>query len=133
MKRTFSIFLALVVLSSTILIADNRGTYFTYNSVGTTEDEVEIKSGPGRIGTLIVTNSNASFRYFRCADALAANTTPGTTTPVIDIGIPPNGFSHDFQGFKFRVAITCWLVTGAARTDTTEVAANEIKYTIAYD
>jgi hypothetical protein len=36
------------------------------------------------------------------------------------------------SGAQFTVALTCALVTGAADSDVTEVAANEVMWSIAY-
>jgi hypothetical protein len=106
-----------------------------YTSVGTTEDEHAACAGACNIGAILVTNTNAAARYFRCANLTAANTTPGTSTPVIDAAIPGHtsgsGFSVPIPvaGASFTTAATCWLVTGAAQSDVAEVAANEIKVT----
>lgn len=101
-------------------------------SVGTTEDEHEIKATAGTLYSITVTNTNAAARYLRCANLTAANTTPGTSTPILDLAIPGQaagaGFTSTFPvGFAFSTALTCWMVTGAADTDVAEVAANEIK------
>lgn len=105
---------------------------FKRTSAGTTEDEHEIKATAGILYSVIVTNTNAAARYFRCANNTAAGTTPGTTTPIIDLAIPGNTAGGGFvitypQGAAFSVGLTCWFVTGAADTDVAEVAANEIK------
>jgi len=101
-------------------------------SAGATEDEHEIKASAGVLYSITTTNTNAAVRYLRCANQVAASTTPGTTTPVIDLAIPGAttgaGFTTSFpQGFAFSTGLTCWLVTGAADTDVAEVAADEIK------
>lgn len=103
-------------------------------SVGLTEDEHTVCSGPCTLYSVMITNTNAAARYFRCADiASTGATTPGTSTPVIDVAIPGNtagaGFSLPLPvaGTAFATGLTCWFVTGAADTDVAEVAANEIK------
>ena len=103
-----------------------------YSSLGTTEDEHAVKASSGVLLSVTITNTNAAARYLRCADATAAGTTPGTTTPVIDLAVPGNTAGSGFTvalpgGMTFTTALTCWFVTGAASTDVTEVAANEIK------
>lgn len=103
-----------------------------YTSAGATEDEHAVKATAGVLYSITATNTNADERYLRCSNATAANTTPGTTTPIIDLAIPGNasgaGFTFSLPyGLTFSTALTCWTVTGAADTDVAEVAANEIK------
>lgn len=105
---------------------------FRRTSAGSTEDEHEIKATAGVLYSITITNTNAAARYLRCSNKTAANTTPGSETPIIDLAIPGNtagaGFTTSFpKGFAFSTALTCWMVTGAADTDVAEVAANEIK------
>jgi hypothetical protein len=113
-------------------------TGLKYTSVGSTEDEHAVKATAGVLRSVLITNTNAAARYFRCSNAVAGSTTPGTTTPVIDLAIPGNtagsGFSIPLpKGFAFSTALTCWLVTGAADNNTDEVAANEIKILYTFD
>lgn len=119
-------------LLTTISAAETAATGLKYSSVGTTEDEHAVKASAGVLWSVTFTNTNAAARYWRCANAVAGSTTPGTTTPVTDLAIPGNtaasGFTIPFpRGFAFSTALTCWIVTGAADTDVAEVAANEIK------
>lgn len=101
-------------------------------SVGTTEDEHEIKGSAGRLFAINVTNTNAAVRYLRCANQVIGSTTPGTTTVWYGMAIPGAttgaGYTANFgpSGVAFSTGLTCWLVTGAAETDVAEVAANEI-------
>jgi hypothetical protein len=107
-------------------------------SVGTTEDETEIKATAGRLLGIHITNTNAAVRYFRCANLTAANTTPGTSTVFYGIAVPGATTGAGFiapippGGIAFSTALTCWLVTGAAESDVAEVAANEINWNIIY-
>ena len=115
----------------------NAADSLKYTSVGSTEDEHAVKATAGVLYSVIATNTNAAVRYFRCANLTAANTAPGTSTPIIDLAIPGAatgaGFSHTFPvGLTFSTALTCWLVTGAADSDVAEVAANEIKVLYSY-
>lgn len=109
-----------------------------YTSVGTTEDEHEIKATAGRLFSISVTNTNAAARYLRCYNLTQANTTPGTSTVFIGLAIPGAttgaGFTTNFgpSGIAFGTALTCALTTGAADTDVAEVAANEIKVIYVY-
>lgn len=112
--------------------AANGADGLKYTSVGTTEDEHQVKATAGVLYSITATNTNAEERYLRCANLTAANTTPGTSTPIIDLAIPGpatgGGLHATFpMGLTFSTALTCWIVTGAADTDVAEVAANEAK------
>lgn len=106
-----------------------------YTSVGTTEDEHAVKTTAGILWSITGTNTNAAARYLRCENDTAANTTPGSETPELDLALPGGGgFAIALpNGFIFATALTCWLVTGAADTDVAEVAANEIKLLYTYN
>lgn len=122
------------------LIDDDQTGASMYHriSVGTTEDEHEIKGSAGRLFSINVTNTNAAARYLRCANQVAASTTPGTTTVWYGMAIPAAttgaGYTANFgpSGVAFSTGLTCWLVTGAAETDVAEVAANEINVNYTY-
>ncbi len=104
----------------------------SYNSVGTSEDEHAVKASAGTLYSITATNTNAAVRFLRCENDTAANTSPGSETPELDLAIPGAttgaGITFDFPvGYSFSTALTCWLVTGAAQSDVAEVAANELK------
>jgi hypothetical protein len=127
---------------ATLQVIDNDQTGASVHyrtSVGTTEDEHEIKATAGRLFSIAVTNTNAAARYLRCYNLTAANTTPGTSTVFFGLAIPGAttgaGFTHNFgpKGLAFGTALTCALTTGAADSDVAEVAANEIKVIYTYE
>lgn len=128
------------LLTALQLIDDDQtgGSMHHRISVGTTEDEHEIKGSAGRLFAINVTNTNAAVRYLRCANQVAASTTPGTTSVWYGMAIPGNttgaGYTASFgpAGVAFSTGLTCWLVTGAAETDVAEVAANEINVNYVY-
>ncbi len=113
-------------------------TPFYKTSAGSAEDEHEVKSTAGVLYGVIATNTNASARYLRCANQVIGSTTPGSTTVYFGWAIPGNtggsGASPNLgpKGIAFSTGLTCWVVTGAADTDATEVAANEVKITYAF-
>lgn len=136
---TISTNLSSLLTSSQLVDDDQTGASLHHRvSVGTTEDEHEIKGSAGRLFSISVTNTNAAVRYLRCANQVAASTTPGTTTVFYGMAIPGAttgaGFTVNFgpMGLAFSTALTCWLVTGAAETDVAEVAANEINVNYTY-
>lgn len=112
----------------------NAATVHSRISVGTTEDETQIKATAGAVYSITVTNINVAVRYLKCFNLTAANAAPGTSTPWLRLALPPAAaVTVTFpQGAFFSVALTCALVTGVADTDVAEVAANEIIWTITY-
>jgi len=106
-------------------------------SVGLTEDEAQIKATAGILLSITATNTNAAARYVKCFNQTAANAVPGTSTPWLRLAIPPattGGVLHATfpNGSFFDTALTCSLVTGAADSDVTEVAATEVAWFITY-
>lgn len=132
---------ALSAIRTAVELIDNDQTGASVHyrtSAGTTEDEHEVKGSAGRLFSITATNTNASARYLRCANQVIGSTTPGTTTVFLGLAIPGAttgaGFTANFgpSGIAFSTGLTCWLVTGAADSDVTEVAANEIKVVYVY-
>lgn len=115
----------------------NAATGKRYISVGTTEDENQIKATPGAVFSITATNTNAAARYLKCYNLTAANAAPGTSTPWLSLAIPPAATSGPLHlsfpsGVQFDVALTCALVTGSADNDVAEVAAGELLWFISY-
>lgn len=103
-------------------------------SVGTTEDETEIKATAGVLASYACTNNHASANAFiKFAQLTAANTTPGTSTVWFSMLIPFGGGIVDgVVEASFSPALTAWVVLGEADTDVAEVAANDIHCSIRY-
>lgn len=115
----------------------NAATLHSRLSVGTTEDETQIKATAGAVFSITATNINAAARYLKCYDLTAAVAVPGTSTPWIRLAIPSTVAGGPLQvafpnGVFFGTALTCALVTGAADSDVAEVAAAEVMWAIAY-
>lgn len=118
----------------------NVGTSNNHHlSVGTTEDETEIKATAGVLKSIQVSNVAATVAYLRCANLTAANTTPGTSTIFWGMAVPgaTTGAGLTAQiggvnGLAFSTALTCWVVTGKAATDVAEVGANDVEWNIQY-
>lgn len=132
--------LASILTAVELIDNDQTGASLHHRiSVGTTEDEHEVKGSAGRLFAINVTNTNAAVRYLRCANQVIGSTTPGTTTVFYGMAIPGNttgagfGVSFGSKGIAFSTGLTCWLVTGAAETDVAEVAANEINVNYVYE
>lgn len=136
---TISTAIAAIQTATQLIDDDQTGASMHHRvSVGTTEDEHEIKGSAGRLFSINVTNTNAAVRYLRCANQVIGSTTPGTTTVWYGMAIPGAttgaGYTANFgpSGVAFSTGLTCWIVTGAAETDVAEVAANEINVNYTY-
>ena len=106
------------------------GSYHTLISAAST-NATSVKASGGTIGTLTVTNSTASLRWFRLFNLIVAPTV-GTSTPVLNFQIPPNSMEHidtSFAGLRLPNGIA-YAITGgtatAAVTDSTAVGAGDV-------
>lgn len=115
----------------------NGATGKRYISVGTTEDENQLKATPGIVLSITATNTNAAARYLKCFNLTAANAAPGTSAVWLGLAIPPAAASGPLHvtfpsGVFFDTALTCALVTGSADSDVAEVASGEVMWFITY-
>lgn len=85
-----------------------------------------IKGTTGRLIGFVLTNTNASARFFKVFNS--ATPTLGTTAAVVDICLPPNQVVevHIEGGIGFATAITCAITGARGATDNTAVAGNEV-------
>lgn len=118
-------------------VAPGTGTPLRYISVGSTEDEHAVCTAACRLWSVLATNTAATVAYLKCENDTAANTAPGTDIPEFSIAIPGattgGGFSFPLAvGASFSVALTCWVVTGAADSDVAEVGANAVHLNYVY-
>jgi hypothetical protein len=98
------------------------------------ETEDDIKTSPGKLFWVHVVNLSNAKRYIKFYNATAANTTVGSTTPVLTFPIPTMGdtngagFTINFGdvGVQFDTAICVAATTGFAVADTGAPGANEI-------
>lgn len=121
----------LISTLGTLLNTEVPATVFRYISVGTTEDKHTVKATAGTIFGLLATNTAATVAFVKCENDTSANTAPGTDTPEFSVAIPgaTTGAGNNSVipiGFAFSNAWTCWIVTGKADSDVTEVGANDV-------
>lgn len=105
-----------------------------YISIGASEDENEIKATTGVLLSISARNSHATTdAYLKCTNATAANTTPGSTAVWYEMLIPagPSGNNDNNINATFT-ALTCYIVTGKADNNATEVAADDVSYNLRY-
>lgn len=109
-----------------------------FRSLDLDETEEDIKTSAGQIYGMWVTNTATSTRFVKFYNATAANTTVGSTTPVITIGIPGNtsddvsGLFSTSNGIAFGTAICAAATTGVADADTGAPGANEVIINVFY-
>lgn len=90
-----------------------------------TTNATSVKAGGGVIGTLILTNTSATWAYFKLVNKASAPTV-GTDTAVINIGVAPNttqDCSTAFAGLRLNTGIAYYVSGGASLTDNTALLA----------
>lgn len=107
-------------------------TTFTLNSAATT-NLTSVDPGAHTVFSITAFNANAAVRYLKLYNKASAPVL-ASDRPIIVVPIPAVGMVHlpMFMGARFPLGIALALVTGAADTDATAVAANDIKVAISY-
>jgi hypothetical protein len=109
-----------------------------FRSIDLDESEEEVKATAGQVYSMWVTNTATSTRFVKFYNLTTANTTVGSSTPVITIGIPGNtsddvtGFFGGTHGLAFDTAISVAATTGVADADTGAPAANDVIINVFY-
>jgi hypothetical protein len=104
-------------------------TPYTYLAAATPAAQ-QVKSSPGQIGKIQVTNSGTNWAYLKVFNATSV--TLGTTSATLNYGVPPGG------GFTLAVpeALSTGIaiaVTGAiSLTDNTSITANTVSVNLGY-
>ena len=105
-----------------------------YRSIDLDESEEEVKATAGQLFGWYLYNAAATARYLKFYNATAANTTVGTTTPVLTIPVAAGAAANvEFSnGIAFGTAISAAVTTGLADNDTGAPAANDFIINILY-
>ena len=105
-----------------------------FRSIDLDESEEEVKATAGQVFGWYIYNKAAAVTYVKFYNATAANTTVGTTTPVMTVPIPATaGANVEFtNGITFATAITVAATTGVADADTGAPAANDLIINLLY-
>jgi hypothetical protein len=109
-----------------------------FRSIDLDESEEEVKATAGQVYSMWVSNMATSTRFVKFYNLTAANTTVGSSTPVITIAIPGNtsddvtGLFGGAYGIAFDTAISVAATTGIADADTGAPAANDVICNIFY-
>ena len=111
----------------------------SFTTLDLDEAEQAVKTGAGAVYGVWFTNNATSTRWLKFYNATTANTTVGTTTPVITIGLPGNStddisgqLSAGGHGISFDTAISVAVTTGFAVADTGAPGANDVIVNIFY-
>jgi hypothetical protein len=109
-----------------------------FRSIDLDESEEEVKATAGCIYGIWVSNMATSTRFVKFYNLTAANTTVGSSTPVITIAVPGNssddvtGLLSSTHGIMFDTAISAAATTGIADADTGAPSANDVILNVFY-
>jgi hypothetical protein len=109
-----------------------------FRSIDLDESEEEIKATAGCVYGVWVSNMATSTRFVKFYNLTAANTTVGSSTPVITIAVPGNasddvtGLFASTHGIMFDTAICAAATTAIADADTGAPGANEVILNVFY-
>jgi hypothetical protein len=109
-----------------------------FRSLDLDETEEDVKTSAGQVYGWFITNRRTSPIYVKFYNATAANTTVGSTTPVITMEIPGNSTDHiaanalGGMGITFDTAICVAATTGFADADTGAPSANDCIINVFY-
>jgi len=104
------------------------------NSAATT-NATSVKASAGTVFSVTASNTGAAAAFVKLYN-LAAAPTVGTSVPVITLSIPASGTVNvPFGpfGYRFATGIALAITNLAADTDTTAVAANQVKVLTSYN
>ena len=121
------------------LIGRTTGGMTIFRSIDIDETEEEIKATAGQIFSISAFNRTAAPLYLKFYNLTAANTTVGTSTPVLTFVVPANADSdgagfiwNNTIGFAFGTAISVACTTGVADADTGAPGANDCVINVGY-
>jgi hypothetical protein len=126
-------------ISGTVQVQPSASTNFGFSSFHTlvaagSTNATSVKASTGVIGTCVLTNTSASFRYVKLFNKASAPTV-GTDTPVIQFPIAPSStldVSTAFVGMRFSTGIAYATTTGSALLDTGAVTAGDVLVNLTY-
>jgi len=129
---------AFVYVGNTVTVnpANSSNGFVLFNSLissaGT--NSTLVKTNSAAIGTCVLTNTTASFKFVKFFNKATAPTV-GTDTPIIQFPIPPNSsldISMSYCGMRFVLGLGYVITGGAALLDTTSVAAGDVLVNLSY-
>lgn len=114
--------------------ANTSGGLLIFRSIDLDESEEEVVARPGSVFWMRAHNRSAAEVFIKFYDATAADTTVGTTVPVMTIPVQPDSADtwEVCHGLAFSSAITVAATTGVADSDTVGPVANDVVVNIGY-
>lgn len=97
-----------------------------FRSIDLDESEEDIKGSAGKLYGYYMFNAHSATLFVKFYNATAANTTVGTTTPIMTIPVPAGAAAncHFNKGIAFATALCAACTTGVADNDTGAPGAN---------
>lgn len=121
------------------LVPRTSGGMSIFRSIDIDESEEEVKATAGQLFSIAAFNTTAAPLYLKFYNLTAANTTVGTSTPVLTFVVPGNadsdgaGFVWNNEiGFAFSTAISVACTTGVADNDSGAPGANACIINLGY-
>jgi hypothetical protein len=105
-----------------------------FRTLDADETEEDIKTSAGKLYGWYLYNDGAAEVYVKFYNATAANTTVGSTTPILTIPVPAGSAANvEFtNGITFGTALCIAATTGVADADSAAPAANQVVANVFY-
>jgi hypothetical protein len=105
-----------------------------FRSIDLDETEEDVKTSPGKLYGWFMFNAAATTHYVKLYNLTAANTTVGSSTPIMTIPIPAGAAANvEFtNGILFDTALCAAATTGIADADTGAPAASAVTVNLLY-
>lgn len=115
-----------------VMSSSSGGTGTFTRRVSTADTNAGLLNGTGTaVGFIHAANTSASWRWLKLFNKATAPV-PGTDTPALTLGIPPNGTLEfdPFQYPRFGTGLGIAITAGMADLDATAIGAGEVLVTI---
>jgi len=126
-----------IIASTALSITPSTGsgfsTHHTAISAAST-NATNVKSSAPSIGSIIVSNTSSSIKYFKIFN-LSVAPTMGTSSPVLNYAIMPNStmaIDCGFAGIRLSSGLSYAITSGQALLDNTAVGAGDVIVNISY-
>jgi hypothetical protein len=105
-----------------------------FRTLDADETEEDVKTSAGKLYGWYIYNDGAAEVYVKLYNATAANTTVGSTTPLMTIPIPAGSAANVeyTNGITFSTALCIAATTAVGDADTTAPSANQVIANIFY-
>jgi hypothetical protein len=113
-------------------------TSFRYISAGGgAEDKTAVATAAGILLGISARNTHATTdAHIKCTNLASGSTTPGSSTVFYELFVPAvdeGGTAVDREiNLTFGTALTCYIVSGDADSDATDVASGDVSYNLTY-